>query len=203
MTLALFLPTVACGPGTLKVGEGDVSDGMVDTDGDGVPDSPDSDGDGIPDDEDDEPNIPNDDDEDDEEAPFPYTGSYEGGVSLEIWNTGGEYCHESEAEFEVTEDGDLSGEGWCYNDSFEDEVSLAYEGEVDDDGEMSGTVELTLWLPGSGGGGHGGGNNWALQTLEFEMSGSANSEELDLEFDGEVGSPQWGFDVDGKSWGEK
>ncbi len=184
----------------MKIGEEDPYDGLVDTDGDGIPDSPDSDGDGIPDSEDDEPDIPNDEEEEEEEEEesFPYTGEYEGGVSLEIWDTGRNYCHESGAGFEVSEDGDLWGEGWCYNDWEQEEIQLEYSGRVSDSGEISGAVSVTLWLPT---GGHG---NWEVDTVEFDMDGDISDDSLDIEFEGEVDvGPNWGFDVNGESWGEK
>jgi hypothetical protein len=196
LTFALSFSVVACGPGTLKIGEGDGNDGWVDTDGDGVPDSPDSDGDGIPDSEDEEPDIPNDDEE--EEEPFPYTGEYEGGLTLQIWDMGDSYCHQDGAEFHVQEDGELGGEGWCYNDWYEDEVTLEYSGRVSEAGTISGSIAITMWLRT---GGHGG---WKLETVEVEMDGLVSGNALDIEFEGEIdASDYWSFDLYGESWGEK
>jgi len=198
LTIALSFSIVACGPGTLKISEGDPTDGMVDTDGDGIPDSPDSDGDGIADEDDDEPDIPNeDDDEEEEEDPAsPFAGEYEGGLSLEIWDMGYSYCSEDSAEFEILDSGEFTGEGWCFNDWYDDEVDLEYTGQVGDNGTASGSVYITLWLP-------AGGGDWEQDTVEFDLEGGMESDKLLLEFEGEIGRGNWGFEVSGDSWGTK
>ena len=200
LTIALSFSIVACGSsGTLKIGEGDANDGMVDTDGDGIPDSPDSDGDGIADDDDDEPDIPNDDDDDDDEEEdpaSPFAGEYDGGLSLEIWDMGYSYCSEDSAEFVILDSGEFTGEGWCFNDWYNDEVTLEYTGLVDDNGSASGSVYITLWLPA----GHG---DWEQDTVEFELDGGMESNKLLLDFEGAIGRGSWGFEVSGDSWGTK
>ena len=40
--------------------------------------------------------------------------------------------------------------------------------------------------------------------MEFDMDGDISDDSLDIEFEGEVDvGPNWGFDVNGESWGEK
>ena len=190
LTIALSFSVVACSPATLKIGEGDPTDGWVDTDGDGVPDSPDSDGDGIPDSEDDEPDIPNDDDDDDDDdepEDFEYMGEYEGTIAIVIdWGSGiGEYdyCDDSEAELSVSNEQALTGEGSCYSEYFEADIELEYSGGVDDNGDIEGEVSMLVWVPEGGG---WGGGSWTQESYVFDFTGSVESEEISLDWDGEI-----------------
>ena len=204
---SIFCPLVACGPATLTTSAPEAAEGMIDTDGDGIPDSPDSDGDGIADEDDpnpDTPDSPEDEDEDEEEEnqPNPYEGEYtDGGIQLLIdWKSAGvyDYCDENETEFEVFEDGELSGEGWCYNYYFQAELEISYSGSVSNSGDVEGGVNMLMWV--RTGGGHG--SSWAQEEFEFGLDGGFYSDKLVLEWDGEIEFGREDYEVEGSAWAD-
>jgi len=176
---------------------------MVDTDGDGVPDSPDSDGDGIADEDDPDPGVPDDpeEEEEEEEQTSEYEGTYgDGGIELNFdWPNWGEsnYCDDSESNFAVSAEGELSGEGWCRSEWFDSSIEMEYSGTVSDDGDIDGNITMLIWVRSSSG--HGGGG-WDQEELDFDLEGAFVPNKLLLEWDGEVEYGQSDLDFEGSAW---
>ena len=197
---------VACSPTTLSTSEPGATEGMVDTDGDGVPDSPDSDGDGIADEDDPDPGVPDDpeeeEEEEEEEETSEYEGTYEeGGIELlfeQRWGGDYDYCDESGSSLYVSAQGELSGEGWCYSYDWDATIDITYSGVVTDSGEIDGDITMLVWVI-SGGGGHGGGG-WSQEEFDFELEGQFVSSKILLEWEGEVEVFRDDVEFEGSAW---
>ncbi|MCP4805687.1 MAG: hypothetical protein GY913_36070 [Proteobacteria bacterium] len=118
--MMLLLFTLACGAGTVALGPSDTSS---DTGSENTGDT-------------------------DQEGPStsPWEGVYEGDVGTWVPEWEWEFC-EGDLELVVDEDGLIDGDGTCYyaSDWGDYEYDIQVEGEIDEDGELSGTISFETW----------------------------------------------------------
>ena len=115
-----------------------------------------------------------------------WAGTYTGNLDLYLWGGSWSECanlHESR--FEISLDGVLEGTGECKGDwSY---YPHEFEGEVDENGEVSGVVSITAELGGED-----------AQIFDFDFSGQISDGELGIDWIGAADMGNWEIDVRGE-----
>jgi hypothetical protein len=174
MWIGVVSPLVACGTGTLEIGDGL---GSVNSDA-SIGGEADSSGDV-------EGEESGSTDPQPEVEPYAFAGTYSGMVEIFLWGNGWNICRVGdEVRLEVDEEGALSGEGTC-KDGF-GTYPMAFEGSANDDGRISG--EVLVEVP------------WERNSIEerFEFGGWLDEDGLWIEWDSAIEFDGWDMPVAGE-----
>ena len=172
--IGLVSPLVACGTGTLEIGDGL---GTV---------SPDASADeeaGLSGDAEDEENASTD--PQPEPEPYAFAGTYSGMVEIFLWGNGWNICRVGDdVRLEVDEEGGLWGEGTCKDGL--GTYPLAFEGSANNDGRISG--EVLVEVP------------WERNSIEesFNFGGWLSADGLWIEWDSAIEFDGWDMPVAGE-----
>ena len=172
------LPIVACGTGTLEIGDelGSVEPGSDATDNGGTASDGEVDG---------ETEV----EPEPEPEPYAWAGSYTGMVEIFLWGNSWNICRAGDGvTFEMDDEGTLLGNGAC-EDGF-GSYPLSFEGTANDDGRVSG--EVLVEVP------------WEQNSIEetFDFGGWIGDDGLWLEWDSEIAFDGWDMPVAGEVFAE-
>lgn len=136
----------------------------------------------------------------DEPEIHPASGAYDTQVYWEILDFDWTLCDGEDFTLEVDDEGNVSGDGTCiyYGDRDDYDMDFVIEGAVDDDGEVTGTIEFDVWeVPG---------NDWELNTIDGDLDGTIEDGEVSLGFYGYANyDGYYGYgdlDAYGEIWGD-
>ena len=172
--IGVVSPLVACGPGTLEIGDGLGSVGSdSEASGDTTPSGATEQEEGSTTDPEPEP------------EPFEWAGAYGGMVEVFLWGNGWNICRAGDSvTLELDEQGGLWGEGVCKDGL--GSYPLIFDGSANEDGRISG--EVLVEVP------------WERDAIEesFEFGGWVGDDGLWIEWDSAIEFDGWDMPVAGE-----